>query len=277
MSRVRATRTTRSSWATDRHTRSRSNAVPPGARVLDIGCGPGQFAELLQAKGATVDGADQFAPSNPSAFGRFFLWREGESLEADLHDYDVVLMLDIIEHLNNPEAFLDQLRRNARSTDRRPSSWSPRAMWSSLIVRLQALLGNFNYGKRGILDLTHTRLYTFKTIRRLFEDCGFIIEEIRGIPAPFPEALGAGRLSRLLVSINSALIALSTGTLCLSDLPAGGSDGHGGRVARRLHRRERGESRRARKKAYSHVSDATLPDASASTTTLRSRAPSKHR
>jgi glycosyltransferase involved in cell wall biosynthesis len=187
------------------------NAVPPGARVLDIGCGPGQFAELLRAKGATVDGADQFAPSNPSAFGRFFLWREGETLEADLHNYDVVLLLDIVEHLNNPEAFLDQLRRNARSTDRRPQFVVTTGNVVFSVVRLQALLGNFNYGKRGILDLTHTRLYTFTTIRRLFEDCGFIVEEIRGIPAPFPEALGPGRLSRLLVSINSALIALSRG------------------------------------------------------------------
>jgi glycosyltransferase involved in cell wall biosynthesis len=187
------------------------DAVPAGARVLDIGCGPGQFAELLHAKGATVDGADQFAPSSPDAFHRFFLWREGQELEADLHDYDVVLMLDIIEHLNNPEAFLDELRRNARTTNRRPEFVVTTGNVVFAIVRLQALLGNFNYGKRGILDLTHTRLYTFKTIRRLFEDCGFIVEEMRGIPAPFPEALGHGWLARVLVRMNSALIRLSKG------------------------------------------------------------------
>ena len=35
------------------------------------------------------------------------------------------------------------------------------------------LFGQFNYGKRGILDLTHTRLFTFESFRRLFEQGGF--------------------------------------------------------------------------------------------------------
>ena len=78
-------------------------------------------------------------------------------------------------------------------------------------MRLQPLLGNFNYGKRGILDLTHTRLYTFSTLRRLFEQCGFVVEEVRGIPAPFPAALGLNAFSRFLLRVNGFLIRLSRG------------------------------------------------------------------
>jgi glycosyltransferase involved in cell wall biosynthesis len=187
------------------------DAVPQGARVLDIGCGPGGFATLLRRKAASIAGADQYPPSDAAVFDRFFLWREGEPLEADLYDYDVVLLLDVIEHLKTPEAFLDQLRRSSRSLTRRPEFIVTTGNVVFFIVRLQALLGNFNYGKRGILDLTHTRLYTFKTITRLFEQCGFVVEEIKGIPAPFPEALGQGWLGRVLVSLNSALIRLSKG------------------------------------------------------------------
>jgi hypothetical protein len=128
-----------------------------------------------------------------------------------LQEYDVVLLLDIIEHLNEPEAFLDQLRQAARSLDRRPTFIVTTGNVVFLPVRLQSLLGNFNYGKRGILDLTHTRLYTFKTITRLFEQCGFIVEELRGIPAPFPEALGDRALARFMVRLNAALIRLSKG------------------------------------------------------------------
>ncbi len=34
-------------------------------------------------------------------------------------------------------------------------------------------LGQFNYGPRGILDMTHTRLFTKRTIERLFRQAGF--------------------------------------------------------------------------------------------------------
>jgi hypothetical protein len=80
-----------------------------------------------------------------------------------------------------------------------------------IIVRLMLALGQFNYGKRGILDLTHTRLFTFASVRRLFEQAGFRVLEIRGIPGPFPLALGDGFLSRLLVALNRLAIGISRG------------------------------------------------------------------
>ena len=76
------------------------------------------------------------------------------------------------------------------------------------VVRLQLLIGNFNYGKRGILDLTHTRLFTFKSLAYLFRQCGFSIERLEGLPAPFPLALGRNRLSSILVRLNTILIRI---------------------------------------------------------------------
>ena len=58
-----------------------------------------------------------------------------------------------------------------------------------IVTRLMLLLGSFNYGARGVLDLTHTRLFTFGTLKRLFEQAGYRIEEVQGIPAPFPLAI----------------------------------------------------------------------------------------
>ena len=41
------------------------------------------------------------------------------------------------------------------------------------LPRTRAMLfGQFNYGKRGILDMTHTRLFTFRSFRRLLEEAG---------------------------------------------------------------------------------------------------------
>jgi SAM-dependent methyltransferase len=188
------------------------DAVPSGSRVLDIGCGPGAFAEQLAAKGCAVTGVDQFPPVKKQAFEQFVIWDDerGHVPDVDLRRYDYVLLLDIIEHLKHPEALLEGLRASI-SAAHRPTFVVTTGNVVFIVVRLQALLGKFNYGKRGILDLTHTRLYTFRTIKRLFEQCGFDVERVVGIPAPFPKALGLNALSRALLAINQLLIRLSKG------------------------------------------------------------------
>jgi hypothetical protein len=80
-----------------------------------------------------------------------------------------------------------------------------------LVTRLMLLFGQFNYGKKGILDATHTRLFTFRSLQALLEQSGFKVIEVRGIPAPFPKALGLNFVSRLLLSANQSLIRLSKG------------------------------------------------------------------
>ena len=72
-------------------------------------------------------------------------------------------------------------------------------------------MGRFNYGQRGILDLTHSRLYTFKTLHKLFVQCGYKIEKTRGIPAPFPKAIGLNWFSKALLHLNDFLIHVSKG------------------------------------------------------------------
>jgi hypothetical protein len=80
-----------------------------------------------------------------------------------------------------------------------------------IITRLMLLLGYFNYSKRGILDLTHTRLFTRSSLKGALKQAGFIVTETRSLPAPFPLALGGGRLSKLLLAVNSALIPVFPG------------------------------------------------------------------
>ena len=111
------------------------------------------------------------------------------------------------------------------------------------VVRLQALLGNFNYGKRGILDLTHTRLYTFKSLERLFDQCGFHVEQLAGIPAPFPKALGDNRMSRALVWLNDLPDPRVQGAVRLPNLSRGDAQAVGRRPAGPVDRDRAGEGR----------------------------------
>jgi len=80
-----------------------------------------------------------------------------------------------------------------------------------VINRLMLLSGQFNYGKRGILDLTHTRLFTFASFRRLFEQGGFRVLDTRGIPAPFPLAFRNEMASRAVFAVNRWVIKLARG------------------------------------------------------------------
>ena len=68
------------------------------------------------------------------------------------------------------------------------------------------LFSFFNYGKRGILDKTHTRLFTFSSFKQLIENANFQIKISEGVSAPFPLALGDNFLSNLLLKINNLLI-----------------------------------------------------------------------
>jgi hypothetical protein len=79
------------------------------------------------------------------------------------------------------------------------------------VQRFMLLFGQFNYGKRGILDMTHTRLFTFGSFIRLFKQSGFQVVNSNGIPAPFPLAIGNNFLSHLLLKFNTFLIRFAKG------------------------------------------------------------------
>lgn len=187
-------------------------AAQPGNRILDIGCGSGYIAQELLRQGCHPTGLDRYAPEGafedrPIQLIRWDLDRAG--FPVDVSNFQQILMLDIIEHLKTPEAFMDQLRSAAACT--RPELIITTANIGFFITRIMLLLGQFNYGRRGILDATHTRLFTFRTLVDLLKQSGFKILEVRGIPAPFPLALGDNLMSRFLLQVNRALIKLSRG------------------------------------------------------------------
>jgi glycosyltransferase involved in cell wall biosynthesis len=186
--------------------------IPADAKVLDLGCAGGYMGALLkQKKGCSVVGVDMF-PLRPGVeldgFRQHDLNQGLPPVRAS--NFDHILMLDVVEHLASPERFMADLQH---ALSRHPNA---KVVLSTgnvgfFVTRLMLLLGQFNYGPRGILDMTHTRLFTFTSLRRLLQQSGFRIIETRGVPGPFPLAMGKTRLSRMLVRINKALMSLSRG------------------------------------------------------------------
>ena len=184
--------------------------ISAGARVLDIGCGRGLLAKELAGKGCVVHGIDRIDWSIPEEM-EHFICADLDTTELDLEAgaYDVVLLLDIIEHLHSPEDFLDRLRKGLGTSNPKILISVPNVAF--LPIRIRLLFGDFEYGREGILDLTHRRLFTWRSLRRMLRQYGYRILEVKGVPAPFPKALGDTIAARLLLAVNRFLIRLSRG------------------------------------------------------------------
>lgn len=183
------------------------DAVSEGSKVLDLACGSGFLANALQNKKCQVTGIDM-KPANVNNFTRFILLDlDLGELPENLGAYDYILALDCIEHLKNPEVFLNELRAKYFSSAMKIICTT--ANIAFVPVRLGLLLGAFNYGRFGILDFTHKRLFTFKSFKQLFLQEDYIILKIKGIPAPYPKALGHNLISFTLLKLNNLLIRIA--------------------------------------------------------------------
>jgi glycosyltransferase involved in cell wall biosynthesis/2-polyprenyl-3-methyl-5-hydroxy-6-metoxy-1,4-benzoquinol methylase len=186
------------------------NQIPDGSHVLDIGDAPSHVARALKQKSCRVTGIDRTTPEDANAFDDFHL----KNLSA-LHDpaqlpatkFDAILLLDVIEHMPAPEATMELLWRYTTATGTPIVFTTPNIAF--ITMRLMLLLGWFHYGRAGILDRTHTRLFTFRSARHLVTQAGFRIIHREGIPAPFPLALRNRRYAQVLLRINRWLIRVS--------------------------------------------------------------------
>lgn len=116
--------------------------------------------------------------------------------------FDVCVSLDVIEHMNDPDAFLEEVFELLEPHGRLLLST---ANIGYVVVRLALLAGQFNYGKRGILDLSHKRLLTLKSARKLLIQHGFRVDGVHGFPPPLVDLLGRGPGMRILEAIHARL------------------------------------------------------------------------
>src|SRR5256714_3507563 len=182
------------------------DSCAPGKNVLQLGLGHANVAAELEARACRVTTID-FAASEVMDTSDAIYSAAIPSLPTDLSGYDQILLMDLIEHLHDPENFMEALR--TKTAGRRPEVIITSANVAFFVTRLMLALGQFNYSRKGILGLGHRRLFTFKSLRALLEQAGYEILETRGVPAPFPLALRSKFWSDMLLKINQALLKIS--------------------------------------------------------------------
>lgn len=151
-------------------------------RILDVGCGYGYTGELLKSNGAIkVDGIELESDACEEAKRRLDQIYQGSAENGDLisslGSYDCIICADVLEHLNDPWITLTLLRNHIHKNGRLVCS-IPNIRYFKVISNL-LLFGEWNYQEAGILDKTHLRFFTRKSIELMFKQAGYEITIIR--------------------------------------------------------------------------------------------------
>ena len=161
--------------------------IPSGIkRMLDVGCSSGNFSALVKSQmsveiwGIEIDAVA--AENAKKHLDKVIVGDIKQNMNQLPSSYfDCIVFNDILEHLYDPGDILIGMKRYLLKEG---------VIVASIpnfreIVNLYNLLikEDLEYKEWGILDRTHLRFFTKKSIRRMFEESGFTIIKIEGINA----------------------------------------------------------------------------------------------
>jgi SAM-dependent methyltransferase len=168
------------------HVRPEMHQFIPDRRraVLDIGCGEGRFA-------ASIVGVEELWGVEPdrksAATAATIMHRVHNGLYDDVeselpnHYFDIVICNDVIEHLTDHDAFLRRIKQKIAPGGVLVGSVPNVRYFKNLFDTL--VLKDWDYKDEGILDRTHLRYFTIKSLSRSLRSSGYNIDLIRPINA----------------------------------------------------------------------------------------------
>lgn len=206
---------------TSLHHRIRSLDISPNSTLLDLGGGDGSAVGRAHAeRGVNLTVVDQLVVVDDEEGRRSSTHPRLTRVEGDLDGdwpalvgagrFDSVFALDVLEHMKSPERATQQIFSVMKPGGK---LYASTGNVSFCVIRAMHLLGQFNYGRRGILDLTHTRLFTIGSFRRLLRNGGFRIDRVTCFGPPMADL--AGGHSRMLTALDrlAALMARGWGSM----------------------------------------------------------------
>ena len=152
--------------------------------IVEVGCSSGAFAREYKKMnsqchyiGIEIDSeygelakryCDEVIIGDIEQFSSDFWANHGNA--------DAWIFSDVLEHLRDPWACLKKIREIIPRGGCILACIPNVQHWS---IQVQISTGNFRYQDIGLLDRTHLRWFTRKTIIELFESTGFGIEELQ--------------------------------------------------------------------------------------------------
>ncbi|MDH5857519.1 methyltransferase domain-containing protein [Lampropedia aestuarii] len=166
--------------------------IGPGARVLDVGCGSGALGQYLSVqKQCVVDGVT-FNEAEAALARAHYRHVEVANLEQTAlsslfgaNRYDFIVCADILEHLREPQKMLRDMQSLLTEQGQLLIS-IPNSTYAGLVAEL--MQGEFLYRQEGLLDATHVRHFTRKSLLRMLQDCGWQVESFETIERHLQES-----------------------------------------------------------------------------------------
>jgi hypothetical protein len=177
-----------------------------------VGTGPGALGRFLAARGCVVDGiegdAATAAVARPYYRHLITLDLDGADVRSELGSrrYDAIVCADVLEHLRDPAHALEGLIPLLSPVGRLFVS-VPNVGYAGLVATL--LRGDFPYGPLGLLDATHLRFFTRRSLVRLLEAHGLGVVSMDAIARPTHLSEFSGEFADALApALVAAILAL---------------------------------------------------------------------
>jgi len=156
-------------------------------RILDVGTAGGYLGKVWSAAGHSVTGIEYDAAAAEKAriYYDAFQVADIENFEFRWRrEFDYIVFADVLEHLRDPAAVLERCIPALKESGKIIISVPNIANW---IIRLSLLFGKFDYMDRGILDRTHLRFFTMRSLNQLMSEVSCNV--LNAIPTPLPVQL----------------------------------------------------------------------------------------
>lgn len=152
-----------------------AHRVPAGGRILDVGCGNGEFMTAAREAGYRVTGTDISVPAVERCRARGLDAVAGDFLTLPFDGtFDAVTMWDVIEHLTDPSAFVARARALLR-----PGGYLV-VKTPGVTSRMLAMVRAAPSLAGGVLHDDHIQFFTPRSFSRLAERTGYAgVEHLR--------------------------------------------------------------------------------------------------